>query len=74
MVKLILHVGLSKTSRRNNVAVYLVVAIPQSVSSPFAFDIICEAANVSVSVGDVANASVPFYLCSQNYYATYSHC
>ena len=43
-------------------------------SSAFAFDIICEASNVSVGEGDVANASGPFYLCSQHYYATYSHC
>ena len=38
------------------------------------FDVICEAANVSVGQEPVANASGPFLLCSQHYYATYSHC
>ena len=43
-------------------------------SCVFAFDMICEAANVSVSEDEAANASGPFHLCSQHYYATYSHC
>ena len=56
-----------------NVAVYLDVATCQS-EVVFAFDMICEAANVSVSEEQAANASGPFQLCSQHYYATYSHC
>ena len=43
-------------------------------SCVFAFDMICEAANVSVSEEQAANASGPFHLCSQHYSATYSHC
>ena len=43
-------------------------------SCMFSFDMICEAANVSVSEEEAANASGPFYLCSHHYYATYSHC
>ena len=41
-------------------------------SCVFAFDMICEAASVSVSEDEAANASGPFHLCSQHYYATYS--
>ena len=43
-------------------------------SCVFSFDMICEAANVSVSEEEAANASGPFYLCSHHYYDTYSHC
>ena len=43
-------------------------------SCVFAFDMICEAANASMSAEEAANASGPFYLCSHHYYATYSHC
>ena len=41
-------------------------------SELFSFDIICEAAHVSVSEEEVTNASGPFNLCSQYYYAAYS--
>lgn len=61
------HVGLSMSSKsKSNVAVYLDVAMSDR-SCMFAFDVIYEAANVSVSEEEASNASGPFSLCSHQY-------